>query len=424
MKHLLGIFISSSIVAGAALASDSIIYETEKAFDRSQALRGEGVAAFRTGNVELALEKLQAALKERPNHPVLLNYLAYIGAQQSDEALTKQAAEGFLKVGLQPPANILGAMAERTPDNKALYDKLEQSGASKGKPEIAFTVGTEAGLVEGVAIKDASTAFLSTVATGTIFKKENDTLIPFFKATELGARNFFGIAYSKNTDSLFATYATLDNYECGTNCPTGVIELDATTGKLRRNAFINSNKKQPHQIADIFIGPDDEVLLSDAQGKAVYKLKDNKLDEIEALPTSMSPQGIVKLGNGDILVADYGRGIWLLKNGKKQLLGTPDNLMLIGLDGLYLKNGELIAIQNGTNPNRILSLTLANDLSHIKSYEVMVQGSEIMTEPTLGTFYKDSFYFVGNSQWAKYPNGHNIKEGMQQEPTNIAKIKY
>ena len=423
MKHLLGIFISSALTANAVMASDSIIYETEKAFDHSQALRGEGVAAFRAGDPVLALEKLQAALKERPNHPVLLNYLAYIGAQQSDKRVTKQAAEAFLKTGLQPPANIAQLMQEKTPENDALYSQLKTSIAPVGTPTIAFTAGPEASLVEGVAVKDDTTAFISTVAAGTVFKRQGDSLTPFFEASSVGAKNFFGIAYQKSSGSLYITYASLDNYGCGTLCPTGVLELDATTGELRRNAFINSTNASPHQIADIFISPENQVLLSDAQGKAIYELREERLQELENLPTSMSPQGVVSLKNEDILVADYGRGIWHIKNGKSKLLGVPENLMLIGLDGLYEKDGKLIAIQNGTNPNRILSLELSADHSHITSFDILVQASENMKEPTLGTFYKDDFYFIDNSQWSKYPNGQILRDGSKQEPTNIVKIK-
>jgi hypothetical protein len=50
-------------------------------------------------------------------------------------------------------------------------------------------------------------------------------------------------------------------------------------------------------------------------------------------------------------------------------------MLLDGIDGLWLQEGELIAIQNGLNPKRIVALALSDDGNHITSMRVLEQAN-------------------------------------------------
>ena len=85
-------------------------------------------------------------------------------------------------------------------------------------------------------------------------------------------------------------------------------------------------------------------------------------------------------------------------------LEPPPNATLIGLDGLVrAPNGDVIAVQNGLRPNRVLRLVLDADGESVVSVTVLESAHLTMAAPALGCVATGGdFYFVGNSGWARF----------------------
>ncbi len=96
-----------------------------------------------------------------------------------------------------------------------------------------------------------------------------------------------------------------------------------------------------------------------------------------------------------------------------------DAITLLGIDGLYFYQGNLIAIQNGVVPNRVLRVSLEKD--QVTDQEVLEANHPDFNEPTLGVIVGDSLHFIANSQW---PNVNEKAELAMDKlrPTVVLKL--
>ncbi len=427
MKHLLGIFIFIIVAASSAAAFDTII-ETNEAFLNSQKLRGEAINAFQKGEPDKALDKFEEALSFRPNNPLLLGYVSYLAAETGNTSRARTAAHKYASLGLAPGKAIQAKLKEKLTPNEwlPLSKRFEKNIKAVGNTDIAFSVSADAKLVEAVAIKDEQTAYVSTVVSGNIYKISDVETNLFFNGETIGAASFFGLAYSAEKDSLYATFGVVDQSARNVSQPTsGVVEIDATTGLVKAVWKTATSEADPHQIADIIITRSGSVMLSDASSKKLYSIEGSSLKEVFKLPFAMSPQGIAEQANGKLVVADYGRGLWNvdLKNNNATLMNTPATINLVGLDGLVATQKDtFVAIQNGSNPKRVIEISLSHNQIH--QVTVLAQSLPEFMEPTIGTTFKDSYFFVANSQWPIYGEKGELRKDQEQKITNILKLKH
>jgi hypothetical protein len=113
-----------------------------------------------------------------------------------------------------------------------------------------------------------------------------------------------------------------------------------------------------------------------------------------------------------LFVADYSTGVYRIdmKNKNMKYLSYPDNLMMLGIDGLYFYNNSLIAVQNGASPQRIVRMYLNDTMYKITNWKTVEVRNPEFDEPTLGTIVDDKFYYIGNSQWRAFNNDGSLKE--------------
>lgn len=426
MKQIFGLMLVLMFTAHPAAAND-IIFETNTQFETSQKGRGEGLAAFRAGDTVLALAKMEEALTHRPGNTLILGYVAYLAAETGYLDRAADAAHQFAAAGQAPGAGIQGALAAKLdPDVwTAIKTKFDANVAARGNTSTHATISTDIKLVEGITIAPDGRTFISSVVSGGIYSVNgsDSTLLIKAKPHEMGS--FFGIAYDALHNSIFATYARVDQTPdvAAGEGTTGVAEFNASTGALINN-WVLDGATDRHQIADLVIAEGHKIYVSDATGKAVYQIDGDKLVKAFDLPQSMSPQGLAEL-NGSLYMADWGRGIWRLDRaiGTAELLGRRAQNNLIGIDGLAAQNGKLVGVQNGSNPHKIITVTLSGDGKSVADIEVLAQSLPGFDEPTLGVSTPSGFYFIGGSQWPKFGPGGVVKKGTILKPTAILKLR-
>jgi len=96
---------------------------------------------------------------------------------------------------------------------------------------------------------------------------------------------------------------------------------------------------------------------------------------------------------------------------------------LLGIDGLYRYKNSLLAIQNGTNPARVVRLILDKAGRRIVSWETLEANNDKFDEPTLGVLVKNNLYYVANSQWGSVnQRGELAPDDKLREPV-ILKVR-
>jgi hypothetical protein len=94
-------------------------------------------------------------------------------------------------------------------------------------------------------------------------------------------------------------------------------------------------------------------------------------------------------------------------------LAHPENIVVTGLDGMFLAGDSLIGIQNGTEPERIVRYRLNRRQTRIESAEVIEQSSERLGEPTHAVAAGGWVYVIANVGWNKVDDHGQLKEGQK-----------
>src|SRR6185295_9171661 len=110
-------------------------------------------------------------------------------------------------------------------------------------------------------------------------------------------------------------------------------------------------------------------------------------------------------------VADYSRGILRVNLATREVVPVPtaDEVLALGIDGLYRVGSTLVGIQNGITPHRVARFALAPDGGRIDSVSVLERARPDYAEPTLGVVVNGDLYYVANSQWEHFRDDGGIE---------------
>jgi hypothetical protein len=208
---------------------------------------------------------------------------------------------------------------------------------------------------------------------------------------------------------------------------SAMLKYDLRTGKQLKRYDLQRVDGQQHVLGDMTLSPAGDVYVGDASG-AVYMISHSR-DVLELLvgPGEMvGPQTPALTPDGKrLFVADYGRGIAIVDLASRAVswLATPKNLGAAGIDGLYLAGRELIAVQNGTSPIRIIRIQLDPLLTRAESWQVIEANTPALGTPTHAVVVGRDLYFIGNSGWDNFADEGPIKPGAAFQPPQILKVR-
>jgi hypothetical protein len=152
-----------------------------------------------------------------------------------------------------------------------------------------------------------------------------------------------------------------------------------------------------------------DAYVSDGRGSVfVVPHASDRIELLLGPGTFHSPQTPALSPDGRrLFVSDYSRGISVVTLATKisRLLEHPADLSLGGIDGLYLAGQTMIAIQNGTAPERLIRMHLNAGLTKVLRWEVIEANWNGIGEPTHGVRVGNRFYFIANSGWDVKPGG-------------------
>lgn len=180
-------------------------------------------------------------------------------------------------------------------------------------------------------------------------------------------------------------------------------------------------------LGDMVLTPDGGIIVSDGEGGGVYHLLP-KHTELERLDGGefISPQTPALHPDGKhVFVPDYVRGIGVLEIATKQVqwLSMEGRFALNGIDGLYFDHGLLIAVQNGTSPERVVTFRMDPALTKIQSETIIERSTETLGDPTHGVIVGKDFYYIANSGWDVIDEHGNMKAGSRQSAPRIMRAR-
>jgi sugar lactone lactonase YvrE len=189
-----------------------------------------------------------------------------------------------------------------------------------------------------------------------------------------------------------------------------LMEIDPISGKVLHR--FDPGTTGPAVLGDMCVTDQGTVYVTDSIGGGVYRLHgDLQTAKLEKIADGLfSPQTPVLARDGKrLFVADYTMGIAVIDlpaagaapnvSAKLKYLPHPENVAVVGLDGLYSNGDSLIGIQNGTEPERILRLLMNPAQTEITGDQVIHQIGQL--DPTHAVEVDGWFYATANVGWSK-----------------------
>ena len=196
-----------------------------------------------------------------------------------------------------------------------------------------------------------------------------------------------------------------------------------------RNGNLLRRIEGPHggALGDMTLTENGDAIISDGEGGGIYRVLP-KSDVLERLDNGdfISPQTPAMHPDGKhILVPDYVRGIGILELATKQVrwLSMGGRFALNGIDGLYFDRGRLIAVQNGTSPERVVVFTFDAALTKIVSERIIERSTPTLGDPTHGVIVDHDFYYIANSGWDVVDEHGNVKPGTERSAPKIMRVE-
>ena len=215
--------------------------------------------------------------------------------------------------------------------------------------------------------------------------------------------------------------------QAGEDDRTAVLALNARTGAVVSRYDLP--RGGPHALGDMTISPTGTVYVSDGLGGGVYTVAPGRVSELAPLiePGEVaSPQTPALTRDGSrLLVPDYVRGIAIvdLKTRSVSWIKHPPELAIFGIDGLYLEGRTLVAVQNGTTPERIIIMQLTDGLTRVERWSVLLARAPGLGDPTHGCLRGREFYFIANSGWDQFQDDGQRRPDGHPSPAEIWKIR-
>jgi hypothetical protein len=282
-----------------------------------------------------------------------------------------------------------------------------------GEASVALQLDDGHFVPEGIALDEAGNFYLGSIRTGQLIRANGGVELLSDRA---GHWSVFGMRFDETGNLWFASAAVAQLADAGGDTgKSGLFHLDVETGDVLREIVLPELGDE--QVLGDLVIEGNAIYATDSLTGALYRyrIETDKLETLQEPGTFGSPQGLVFDESGDYLyVADYINGLYRMSvsDGSRDRLHVPEQISDHGIDGLYRYGGELVAIQNGIRPHRVVAFQLSDDGLAVEGVRPLVANHKLFDEPTLGVVQGDEFFFVANSHWNRFDANNALPEGL------------
>lgn len=306
-----------------------------------------------------------------------------------------------------------------------LYDDARDKPFGSG--QVAFELPPADLLLESIAHDPTSDSFLfGSARDGVIYRRGgNGRLQPWARPQGDAWWSIFDVKVDVPRKRVWATTAAVPHFKDFKAADAGraaLLEIDLEDGSLVR-AHAAPDDGLPHVLSGIALSPRGDIIVAEGlRGQLFRKAASGGLEPFMAERRLNALRGLTFSEDGNTLYfADYEMGLFGidLSRGMAFDLEYPGTVILHGIEGLYTYQGQLLAIQSGTVPQRVIRLKLDEAGRKIEAGVPIEANQPAFAGPTLGTVVGDDLYFIANSQRGFYDGFGLLRGGRELPPVKV-----
>ena len=290
-----------------------------------------------------------------------------------------------------------------------INDMMMMAGEPVGESEVVFTLPDDVAMPETISWDESRQKFLvGTVSEGSILAVGEDGQVDeLLRANEEnGLWSVFDVLVDQPRKRLWVSSAANQKFSRFDPIDTGrsaLFEFDLETLELIRRYPVPVDGS-PHALGNMVLGPTGDIYVIDRALPIIYRKSagEQKLRAIIASSDMVSMRGAAMRSDGKIMyVADREMGILVIDFvGQRAVkLSGPVTLNLGGIDGLFLWENNLVIIQNGIKPQRVMRLQLDESGTTVENIRPLAVAQPVFDYPSFGTVKGQDLYYFANSQW-------------------------
>lgn len=378
--------------------------------------------AFNAGNFAGSRDQLLELYDLMSGSPQVVYSLAVAEARLNNTDRAIGYLRQFASMGLAVDIvsdSAFAAMRDIVAFNQVVQ-QIKQNEMPTSHSDVAFVL-PEADLLSEDVTYDQNTQifYVSSVRKGKIVAIDRDHRVTdFTNGGQAGTWGILAVAVDPVRRVLWATTAAMPmtlGYQAADSGRSALLEYDLGTRALLHRYDLPTNDG-PHALGDMTLSAQGDVYVSDGAAGIVYALRrgERQLTQLVPKGTLPSPQTPALSRDGmRLYIADYARGIAILnfRDGSTSWLAHPKDLAVSGIDGMYLNGSTLLAIQNGTSPERVIRMHLNRAGKSVDRWDLIEANSHGLGDPTHGVIVGTSFYFIANSGWDRFADDGTVKPG-------------
>lgn len=297
-----------------------------------------------------------------------------------------------------------------TPVWSFLVDGFKSNRAAAGSGRVAHELPAGDLLVEALAWDPARKRLLAgSVRSGEVSLVGDDgSLSPWVTPdADNGLWGVFELAVDPARDRLYAASAAIPHVRHARGEDygrAGVWTFELSSGRYLARALLPRDGRN-RLLSGLAVAPDGSVYAADSQTRQLFRLEGDTLRVVVDNPRLTSIRGVAVSADGRRLYfSDIDLGLFGidLSTGRPFDVKVARGVSLFGIESLYWHAGNLIAVQNGLRPNRIVRLVVAADGMGVTAAQPIDVAQAAWGQPTRGALAGDNLYVIANSQKGGY----------------------
>ncbi len=308
------------------------------------------------------------------------------------------------------------------PEFQAIRKELADEEPRTGEAPVAFRLKDPKFIPEGVAYDARGERFfIGSTAQRKIIVTDSKGDVRDFSRPEDKLDTVLGLFVDGTRGQLYAvsTNGFLD--EAKTERRNAVVKYDLKSGRMLER----SPAPEAMQLNDLVVTPEGTLYVTDSLGGTLFRKKPDEatLTAFGSAGALRGPNGIALAKDGTLYIAVSTAIVRVnTDSGVPTRLPQPDTVVTAGIDGLYWHDGDLLGIQNVTNPGRVVRIALADKGARISGVTVLQSHHHPeVNEPTTGAIANGALHVIANSYVGRFQPDGTI-QGDDLKPTAIIRV--